>query len=353
MKKNYSNIKINNLPQSEIEIIGEIETSFFDKKFEETLKKAATEIEMPGFRKGHVPENIVLQKVGEMHILESAAKSALEEEYIKIIEEYKLAVIGSPSITLTKIARNNPLGFRIVIAILPTFSLPDYKKTAKEILPKKESVSVSEKEIDDVLLEIRKHHAHMELHKKENITNHDHKPIEEKDLSPLTDELIKEFGDFKDITDLKNKIKENLTQEKNRQEKEKVRLEIMENIIKNVSIDIPSILIENELDKMLAEFEGDISRSGLSLDEYLKKINKKVEDLRNEWKNTADKKVKIQLILSKISEKEKITPDSDEIKRQTEKILMIHRDADPLKVRIYVATALTNEKVFEFLENQS
>jgi FKBP-type peptidyl-prolyl cis-trans isomerase (trigger factor) len=103
---------------------------------------------------------------------------------------------------------------------------------------------------------------------------------------------------------------------------------------------------------MLLEFKSDIERAGLAYEDYLKTVGKKEEEILEEWKETAEKKAKAHLIIQKISDEEKILPDDEKVRAETEKILMVYKDADPIRARSYVAMILTNEKVFEFLENQ-
>jgi len=188
------------------------------------------------------------------------------------------------------------------------------------------------------------------MHDNGTFTDEKHTPLEEKDLEPLTDEFAKKLGDFTDLEDLKKKIAENLQKEKETKAKEKYRLSILDVIINETQIEIPHILIESELDKMMAQFEDDITRAGMTFDNYTKHIGKEKTEMRVEWRETALKKAKVQLLLTKIAEVEKIAPDTNDILNESEKILMVHKDADPLRVRVYVAMMMTNEKVLEFLE---
>lgn len=352
MKKHYTNIEVRELPHSEIEISGEIDASFLDECFGTALESMIKNAEFPGFRKGKVPKEILIQRVGELSILEEAAHTALDLEYPKIIIEKKIQFIGRPRIQITKLAKGNPLGFTIHTSVVPSFSLPPYKAIAKKEIAKEENLEATEKEIDDVLSEMQKHQAHMKLHESGNKHDHANPNIEEKDLPVIDDAFAKTMGDFKDLADMKEKIKENLGTEKKNRIKEKKRTAIMETIINETKIDTPEILIESELEKMLLEFKGDIERAGLSYDDYLKTVTKTEEQIRAEWKETAEKKAKAHLIISKIADEEKISPDEEKVRRETEKILMMYKDADPVRARAYVAMILTNEKVFEFLENQ-
>lgn len=126
-------IEIKKLPDSEIEITGEIEANDFESCRQTALGNISQEIKMDGFRPGKIPEKILIEKIGENAVLEETAEIALRKFYPKILEENKIFAIGRPEIIITKIARNNPLGFKIKTAIMPEIELADYKKIAKEI----------------------------------------------------------------------------------------------------------------------------------------------------------------------------------------------------------------------------
>lgn len=129
------------------------------------------------------------------------------------------------------------------------------------------------------------------------------------------------------------------------------RAKIIEKIIEKSAINLPKILIESELDKMFAQFKDDIARMKISFDEYLTKIKKTENDLRGEWEKDAEKRAKLQLILNKIATEENVKIPEEDIKRETDHILEHYKDAKPENVRIYIESVLTNEKVFQLLEN--
>lgn len=108
-------MEIKLLPESEIEITGEISASDFMACQEDAIKEFSD-----------------IEKAGEPALLEKIALVALQKEYPKIISRYKIKAIGRPEIFITKIAKDNPLGFKIKTAVLPEIDLPDYKKIAKE-----------------------------------------------------------------------------------------------------------------------------------------------------------------------------------------------------------------------------
>ena len=138
-------IEIRLLPNSEVEIIGEISAEIFMSGWSNAIKEFSEKVEMDGFRKGKIPEDILIKNIGRGAVLEKMAVIALEKEYPKIISEHKIRAIGRPEITLTKLAENNPLGFKVTTSVLPEITLPDYKGIAKKIMAKKEEVSEENK----------------------------------------------------------------------------------------------------------------------------------------------------------------------------------------------------------------
>ena len=131
--KNYTNLEIKTLENSEIEIKAEIPEKIISKYRDRAIKSLGKNVKIDGFREGHIPENILISKIGEQAILEEQAQMALADVYPVIIQNEKLNVIGRPEVTVTKIAPKNPIEFKIRTAVMPDIKLPDYKKIASKI----------------------------------------------------------------------------------------------------------------------------------------------------------------------------------------------------------------------------
>ncbi|MEK6820559.1 MAG: hypothetical protein AABX71_02500, partial [Nanoarchaeota archaeon] len=173
----------------------------------------------------------------------------------------------------------------------------------------------------------------------------------EPELPVLNDEFVQALGPFKDVADFTEKLKENIKLEKENQLKEKTRLKIVEKIIDELNGEIPEILIESELEKILYRMESDITQMGLKFEDYLKHINKSIEDLKKEFRVDAEKKAKFSLALNEIAQAEKIEADQEQVANEVAHILEHYKDADPERARMHAENVLTNEKVFQFLEN--
>lgn len=374
--KNYSDIKINPLPEREVEIIGTISAEKMSLLRSKAIAKFRQDLELPGFRKGNAPETLVVNKIGEMRLLEEAAEMALQEEYPNILEDHKIDAIGRPEITITKIGLGNPLEFKIKTYLFPEVKLGDYKGAVANTYasgnPEAKKIEVNDKEVQDVILNIRQNIAHQKKYNEDlhSSPKQSEQPLQassgrmtsnkaseaiattDSDLPEVNDDFAKMIGGFTNLADMKNKIRENILAEKKLKEKDKTRVEILEAIITESQIDLPKIIIEGELDKMMAQFENDIAQSGVKMEDYLKHIKKTPDDLKKEWTETATKRAKSQIILNEIAKSEGISAKEEDIKKEVDHITLHHKDVDRFRARMYVETFLNNELVFKFLEGQ-
>jgi trigger factor len=357
------NIKVTKLPNSEIEIEGEIDAELFESYFKKALKKIGETLKVDGFRQGKIPESVLLSKVPEISILEEMAEMALAENYPKIIADEKIDAISRPEISIVKLARKNPLGFKIKTAVLPEIKLPDYKNIAKDVISKvtdtEKNIVVTDKDLEDTIMDIRKSRAPkvnmatplQPLPKGERAPSPSEKAGEEV-LPEFNDAFVQALGPFKDVEDFKTKLKENIKLEKENHQKETTRLKMIEKIIDESKMELPEILIDIELDKILYRMESDITQMGLKFEDYLKHLNKTKEDLRKDFRTDAEKKAKLALILNEIGKEEKIEADKEQVAQEVAMILEQYKEVDPERAQMHAENVLTNEKIFQFLENQ-
>lgn len=348
---------VQKLEKSEVEITGTIESSVFMSYEDKALAHLGQKMELPGFRPGKAPAEIIKQNINDMMLLEEMAERAIGASYAEIIEQEKIDAIGRPEISITKIARGSDLEFKIKTAVLPEIKLPDYKAIAKEENAKedyKKEVVIEEADIEKVLLDLRKMRAHQDLHKNDapGAPHTEHPEPEEKDLPVIDDEFAKSIGKFENVTELKAKITENLKAERETEQKDKRRLAIIEKLLEKTEGEIPEILIESENDKLMYRLEADVTQMGFKFDEYLNQVGKTKEDLKKEWRPESEKRAKLAMVIHKLTELENLKPSEEEVNKEVEVLVNMYKDADPIRARAYVEQMMGNEKVFNFLENQ-
>lgn len=347
------NLEINKKDKSIIEIKGEVDTSDFEASREEAIEKLSSHVEVDGFRKGKVPKEMAIKKLGDQIILEEMAQITLSKAYPQIVTENKIDAIGYPQISITKLAKGNPLGFTILTAVIPEINLPDYKKLAKDLNKNSEIAEVKEEEYEGFIKQIKRAKAHDDFHKANpDVKGHDHPETKDEDLPELDLEYLKTLGNFEDMSDFEKKVRADILKDKEFRLKEKNRLALIEKIEQETKIDVPEILINSEIEKIVARMKSDVERMGLKYEDYLKSLGKNEEEMRKDFRGDAEKRAKIQMIVGEIAVKENIKPDAEKVKEEIKKVMDSYKDADENSVKMYVESVLINEEVFLFLENQ-
>ena len=272
---------------SEAEILASVTAESFASYEPSVVGKLKDVIVLPGFRKGHVPEAVAKSHLGDATILDEMAEATIRDAYPKIVEENKLEPIARPEVTLTKIARGNPLEFKIRVALLPRFTLPDYEALVKKI--PLEPVAVSDKEVADSLEELRKRVAHMNqlASAKEKGTPAPTGDTPEAELPALDDAFAQHVAGVPTLTELTEKVRAGIRTEQELRAKSTRRAKIIEAILEKTMIPLPSILIESEANILVAEMKSDIERMGMRFFDYLTHAKKTEAEMKVELRPDA------------------------------------------------------------------
>ncbi|OGD56501.1 trigger factor [Candidatus Berkelbacteria bacterium RBG_13_40_8] len=129
--------------------------------------------------------------------------------------------------------------------------------------------------------------------------------VQEVILPKMDDELAKKFGK-KTLEELKKAISEDIVKQKQNQEKQNQENEIVENLLKISKLEIPESLTNQEIQRMIERMKSRIAMSGMPFEKYLEQMHKTEDDLRKDFKDQAEKTVKVGLILGEIGKSEKI-----------------------------------------------
>ena len=179
-----------------------------------------------------------------------------------------------------------------------------------------------------------------------------------RELPELNDGFAKQLG-FESVEKCKEQLGHNLYHEEEYKRDQKDEQKILEEIISSSTIgDIPDVLVNSEINKMLSELQQHISQQGLKFEEYLSQINTSVEKLKMEFAKTALVRVKAALVTRQIFFDQKFTIEEKEVLEETEKLKkMYHESQDALKqiesddFKEYIESTIGNRKVMEFLKN--
>ena len=178
--------------------------------------------------------------------------------------------------------------------------------------------------------------------------------IKRKELPKIDDEFAKDVSEFDTLKELKDSVKEKLQTESDN----KAKYELEENAIKAVcdatDIEIPSGMIETEIDNMMKDIETRLSYQGLKLDQYLQMVGKSEEDMRKEYEEQAKTSVKSRMVLEAIVKAEKLEASEEEISEKIKEMAENYgKKAEELKdnehLINYIKENMAVEKAIKFV----
>ena len=144
--------------------------------------------------------------------------------------------------------------------------------------------------------------------------------IKEKQMPVIDDEFAKDVSEFDTLEELKNSIKEKMQKENEERAKHEIEDSAIEEVCKNTTIEIPEGMIELEIDNIMQNLDQRLSYQGLNLEQYLKMMGKTEADFRKDYKEQAERNIKVRLVLEQIVKDEKIKEDENYIKEKLEEM---------------------------------
>lgn len=360
---------------SKIKIRIKFDSEDLFKVKDQAISSLSKQTKIPGFRKGYVPEKILLKNMGEDVLKNEIINTALEVYYTDIIKLENISPIESPKV---REISAEELVFDLEVEVYPVIKLGDLKK----LKAKKEQVKVEEKEIMDTISELSKKHTEYKeversAKKEDKIEidfegfNLDGTPFEggkslnhpliigldlfipgfedkliglkpnedktfritfpvdykKKDLAgkevefkvkmkrvfepiypKMDDEFAKKISnnEYQTIDELKNKLKELITERKNDEANQVFQNKVLESFDKIVEVDIPQSMIYHEANHVFEKLQEDLKRMNMTLEKYLTMVKKEEKDIFKDIENEAKLKLRMNLGLREYINQTKI-----------------------------------------------
>lgn len=345
-----------------------------------------------GFRKGHVPAD-VLEKKFKKEIEGEILNHIISEEYRKAVEENNLSPIAD--IKLEKY-ENNEDNVEVVftIPVLPEINLGDYKSVKVE----KEALDINDEKVNAEIEIMRsnagklKEVADDEAAQDKDVTNINfegfidgeafdggkaegfdltlgsksfidtfedqiigHKKgdefdvnvtfpeeyhaenlkgkpavfkvkvnsIKRKEEAELNEDLAKELG-YDSVEDLKAKTKENLTKREETRIENEYRGKVVDAVIDTVNFEIPEAVVEREIQFQINRFAQQLQMQGMSLNQYFEMTGQDIEKMRESIKESAEKSVKRDLVLTEIAKAENVEATEEEVNAELDRTALMY-----------------------------
>ena len=178
--------------------------------------------------------------------------------------------------------------------------------------------------------------------------------IKKKELPEINDEFAKDASEFDTLADWKKSIKEKKEKENSSKAKFEMEEQAIEEACKTAKVDIPSGMIETQIDNMEQDISTRLSYQGMNLDQYLQMIGKTKQEFRDDYKAEAEKQVKTNLVLEAIMNDAKIEVTEEEIGTKIKEMAeMYGQKEEEVKnnpqLRKYVEENLKTEKTIHYI----
>ena len=379
-----------------------VEAEKFDAALTRAYKKNVKNFNVPGFRKGKVPMNVVKQYYGVGVLLEDAVNFAIDGSYSEVLKENNIIPVDYPKIDVVEVGEGKDFIYTAEVTVYPEVELGEYKGLSVE----KKTYEVTEEEVAKKLKEMQEKNARVESKEEGTVENgniavidfkgfvdgeafqggegHDYsleigsktfidtfeeqlvgakvndtvevnvtfpenygkeelngkpakfevtiKEIKVKELPELDDEFAKETSEFDTIAELKADITTKLEAANAERADREFEEAVINAVAENAKVEIPAVMVEKEVDKMVQNLQQRLQYQGLNLEQYFQFTGTDEEKMREYMRENAGTKVKVDLVLEAIEKAENIDATEEEIRAKAVEVAKMYSASEDEKM---------------------
>lgn len=178
-------------------------------------------------------------------------------------------------------------------------------------------------------------------------------------LPELDDDFAKDTNipNVETVADLTKTIRERLENQKKAQAENAADEKLFDQLVENTTVDLPDVLVEDEVNNQMNQMAAQMQQYGISFSQYLKMMNKSVDDLRGEYRENATRSVKLRLTLEKIAEVENLEPTEEDIAEQYHELATMYgMEEDRVKSLVtedLIKQDVKNTKAYNFVKDNA
>ena len=335
-------------------------------------------VQVPGFRRGKAPRVVLERHIGTAALREEALRRLLPESYAQAVKRSGLSPIGTPSFEVHEIPDGRGLRLTATVDLYPQVTLPDYHSLRVE----REAHPVTDADVDRVLEDFRIRHGHLVSSEGEAARRGDYVllrvisvpkgldrlqqgkevlvevgggmvppevegalegirsgenravqvagfegPVElvaidvrRKELPPLDDAFAQMVSDQATLAGLREGIRQRLTQERTEADDRDLRSRVIDALLAQTTIELPESIVEHEVEHMREDLVDRLRARGLSLETYLRSSGKDEAGLRQDLRESAERRVRTRLLLDAVAEHEAPPLSEEEMTAAVEKL---------------------------------
>ena len=137
--------------------------------------------------------------------------------------------------------------------------------------------------------------------------------IKHKELPEIDDELAKKVSTFQTLDELKADIRKNLLENAEKKAENDQKTAVIEQATENITVDIPAVMIDNRVTSMIQEMAMRLEQQGMKLEQYLQYAGTDIAKIREDYRETAEKNVKTDLMLEEVAKAEDIKVEAKDL----------------------------------------
>ncbi len=143
--------------------------------------------------------------------------------------------------------------------------------------------------------------------------------IKEKEMPEVNDDFAQDVSEFDTLEEYKASVKEKLVKQAQEQANKQTQNNVIEKVVGNATIDLPECMVDNQIDNQIQQIEYSMMYQGIKLADYMQMTGMTMEQLRSDYRETADKSVRTQLVLEAVKNAEGIVATDEQVEEELKK----------------------------------
>ncbi len=357
----------------EIEVPEDVVARAMDRAYAALVRQ----VNVPGFRRGKAPRAILERHVGTEAIREEALRRLIPEQYSEAVTQSGISPIASPSVDIQEAEDGKGLRLTATVDVYPEVTVPDYRTLHVD----REAHPVTDEDVDRAFDDLRARQGRlvtvaepaqrgdfvlvtvvaapaglerMQAGKEllvevgggllpaeveaalegacageertapvasgEGDVTVRVTDVRRKELPPLDDEFARKVSDQTTLAALRDGVRAQISREREERELSALQDRVVDAVLAQTTMELPESLVEHEIEHVLEDVSGRLQSRGMTLEAYLRSVNKDEAAFRAEVRPRAERRVRVRVLLEAVTEREGLTASEEEMADEVKKL---------------------------------
>ncbi len=383
-------LQVEKLEKNMAKLTVEVPAEQFEAALKTSYNKNKNRFNVPGFRKGKVPQAMVEKMYGPGVLYEDAAEEAIDATYADAMKESGLTIVSRPEISIDQIEKGKPFIYTAMVAVKPEVTLGEYKGVEVE----KAKPEVTDEDVEAELKRVQEQNSRLVTVEDRAVADGDQtvidfegfvdgetfeggkaedypltigshsfidtfeeqligknigddvevnvtfpkeyhaenlagkpatfkvkiKEIKVKELPELNDEFAGEVSEFETLDEYKADIKAKLAETKQQQATAENENNVVQKVVDNAQMDIPEPMIDEQVRGMIDDYARRMQSQGISLEQYMQFTGMTIDQLKDQMRPQAERRIRTRLVLEAVAAKENIEASEELVEAELKKM---------------------------------